>query len=332
MNDSAWSQTDFAPSATWENLRLRSRLLRRLRHFFHERGFWEVETPLLSADTVIDRHLDPLRVTFFDDPKRPECGRTMWLQTSPEFAMKRLMAAGADAIYQVTRAFRAGERGGLHNPEFTIVEWYRRGDGAQEAMSLLSDLADAMLPYGCADLYSYRDAFLDHVGLDPHTAAVDELRQAAQRHAVVVPADMPESDRDAWLEFLVGELVEPHLGKQRPTILYDYPASQAALARIRDDDPPVAERFELYVRGIELANGYHELIDPETLRRRAQAINAQRSADGKYVLPEQNRLLDAMESGLPPCAGVALGLDRLVMLAAGAETIDQVIAFPIDRA
>jgi lysyl-tRNA synthetase class 2 len=325
-------RSDFAPTASWPNFRLRAALLRRLRQFFDGRGFLEVETPLLSHDTVVDRHLDPLPVSVFDDPRRPAAGRTMWLQTSPEFGMKRLLAAGAEAIYQVTRSFRAGERGRLHNLEFTLVEWYRIGDDMQAGMDLLSELAAELLGRGPAETISYRQAFFEHAGLDPLKSDTAALAAAADRHGVSLPSGISPADRDAWLDLLLVERVEPQLGRTRPVILYDYPASQAALARVRAEEPPVAERFELYFRGIELANGYHELTDPTTLRDRAALANRQREADGKYTLPEQNRLLDAMHHGLPPCTGVALGFDRLVMLASGAENLADVMAFPADRA
>jgi elongation factor P--(R)-beta-lysine ligase len=323
---------DFRPRASWKNLKLRAELLRRVRQFFDRRGFLEVETPLLSADTVVDRHLDPLPVLLFDDPRRPAEGRTLWLQTSPEFGMKRLLAAGATAIYQVTRAFRGGERGRLHNPEFTIVEWYRCGDGLDAGMTLLSDLAEETLGRGPAERLTYRQAFLRYGGIDPFAAPLAAFARLADQRRLAVPASLHAEERDGWLELLLVECVEPHLGQTRPTLLYDYPASQAALARVRDGDPPVAERFELYVGGIELANGYHELLDPAVLRRRNREVNRQRQADGKYRLPEESRLLAAMDRGLPPCTGVALGFDRLVMTAAGAEEISAVTTFTIERA
>jgi lysyl-tRNA synthetase class 2 len=326
------SDDDFAPTASWANLQLRAELMRRLRDFFDRRGFLEVETPLLSHDTVVDRHLDPLPVKIFDDPRAPHVGRTMWLQTSPEFAMKRLMATGADAIYQATRSFRAGERGRLHNVEFTIVEWYRRGDSMQAGIELLSELADHLLGLGPAEPISYREAFVQHVGIDPLTAEVLALARAARDGGLSLPDGIPETDRDAWLDLLLVGCVEPHLGCGPPTILYDYPATQAALAVVRNENPPVAERFELYVRGMELANGYHELTDPEVLRNRIATNNRQRGSDGKYQLPESNRLITALEHGLPACTGVALGFDRLVMVAAGAESLAEVMAFPEERA
>jgi lysyl-tRNA synthetase class 2 len=327
--------SQFAPAATWERLRLRAALLRRLRRFFDSRGFLEVETPLLSAEAAIDRHIDPLSVTCFDDPRSPREGRLMFLQPSPELGMKRLLAAGGQAIYQTTRAFRGGECGAVHNPEFTIVEWYRAGDTYDGAMGLLAELAQELLGADCVEKQSYRDAFLRHVGADPHRAGVEELsRVAAERGLAPLAASTAcaEDQRDVRLDQLFAECIQPRLGQDKPTMLYDYPASQAAQARVRDDDPPVAERFELYVRGIELANGYHELLDAGELLCRWRLGAAQRAADGKFAVPGSDRLIAAMEHGLPPSAGVALGFDRLVMVAAGADGIADVMTFPIDRA
>jgi len=302
-----------------------------VRRFFENRGFLEVETPLLSAETVIDRHLDPIPVTLFSDPRQMHDGQRMWLQTSPEFAMKRLLAAGYPSMYQITRAFRGGETGRLHNPEFTMVEWYGVGDDMQQGMSLLSDLGEELLERGAAERLSYREAFQQWVGIDPHRTDGPQLVEIANRWGIAAPDSMTPDDRDGWLDLLLVERIEPQLGLRRPAILYDYPASQAALARVRPEDPPVAERFELYFRGVELANGYHELSDAEELRRRNRRINELRRADGKEALPEAGRLLAAMQSGLPCCTGVALGFDRLVMLACEAQEIAEVIAFPVDR-
>lgn len=323
---------DFRPTASWENLQLRARLLERLRDFFARRGFLEVETPILSADTVVDRHLDPFSVALADGSAGSEAGRRLWLQTSPEFCMKRLLAAGGRAIYQVTRAFRQAEQGPLHNPEFTIVEWYRAGDGLAEGIQLLGELCEALLGRGPAEQVTYREAFERHLGLDPHVADIEAIVSAAGAPGVAVPASLRADDRDGWLDLLLVECIQPHLGTHRPVILYDYPPGQAALARIRPEKPPVAERFELYVSGIELANGYHELLDPAALADRNARNNALRKSDGKQALPEESRLLAAMQAGLPSAVGVALGFDRVVMLAAGAKRLDEVIAFPFDRA
>ncbi|HJT33474.1 MAG TPA: EF-P lysine aminoacylase EpmA [Pirellulales bacterium] len=320
---------DFRPMAGWPMLRLRDELLRRVREFFHGRGFIEVETPLLSADVVVDLHLDPFTVEV---PRGSGGPRRMWLQTSPEFAMKRLMAAGGDAIFQITHAFRQGEQGRLHNPEFTLVEWYRRGDGMAEGMQLLSDLCEELLARGPAETITYQQAFERYAGVDPHHSPVAAFAEVARRRGLVVPESLTADDRDGWLDLLLVELVEPHLGRDRPAILYEYPPSQAALAQVRPGPPAVAERFELYVDGIELANGYHELLEAAVLAERNRANNLARTAAGKPALPEDSRLLAAMRAGLPDCTGVALGFDRLVMLAGGTATISDVLTFPFDRA
>jgi len=330
MNHGA-GQQDFQPTANWKNLRLRAELLARTRAFFHERAFLEVETPLLSADVVVDRHIDPLGVILPHDPRTPAEGRVLWLQTSPEFSMKRLMAAGGEAIYQITRAFRGGESGRLHNPEFTIVEWYRRGDSMEDGMQLTSDLCESLLNLGPAQRVSYAEAFAMHAEIDPHRAMPAQLAEVARERRISFSDTLAAGDRDTLLNLLLAELVQPHLGQQRPTLLYHYPGSQAALARVQGD-PPVAERFELFVRGVELANGYHELLDPEVLRQRNRQANDDRAGEGKPRLPAESRLLAAMDVGLPACSGTALGFDRLVMLAAGADSLAEVLAFPIDRA
>jgi lysyl-tRNA synthetase class 2 len=324
----------FAPRATLNTLRLRAELLRRVRRFFDDRGFLEVETPILSADIVVDRHLDPLAIWLAPDARRPAAGQPLWLQTSPEFHMKRLLAAGAGPIYQIARVFRGGEQGPLHNPEFTMLEWYQPHVDYQSGMELLSLLASELLGRGPAERISYRQAFARHVGLDPHRCDAAELVAAATKANIVAPASLARDDRDGWLDLLLVERIEPHLGKKHPAILYDYPASQAALAQTRTepDGAIVAERFELYADGIELANGYHELLDADVLRQRMRLQNALRRRDGKSDLPVENRLLAAMEAGLPPSVGVALGIDRLVMLAAGLKSVAEAMAFPMDEA
>ena len=327
---------DFRPTATWENLRLRAALLGRVRTFFAQRDFLEVETPLLSAEIVVDQNLEAFRTTYAGDPRRPDVGQTLWLQTSPEAAMKRLLAAGQEqgvnAIYQITRSFRNGERGQRHNPEFTMVEWYRVGDDMHAGMALLDELCQTLLHLGPAKRTTYREAFQRLLGLDPHAATLAELSAAVAARNLPVPPDFEQADRDAWLNLLLVECIEPHLGFDTPELLCDYPASQAALALLRNENPPVAERFELYVRGIELANGFHELTDANVLRERERIENAVRRADGRPELPGAGRLIAVMEHGLPASTGVALGFDRVVMLAAGAKSIDEVIAFPLERA
>jgi len=322
----------FLPTAGWERLQQRAKLLRELRRFFEDAGYLEVETPILSADSVVDRHLDPFATVYAPDPRRPAAGQVLYLQTSPELGMKRLQAAGGQALYQVTRAFRNGEFGPRHNPEFTLVEWYRVGDTMRDQFTVLSALCERLLQRPKAEPLTYRAAFEQFVGLDPFRATVAELQATAKVRGLQTPGDPATLDRDGWLDLLLVECIEPQLGRGRPTILHDYPPSQAALAVIRPDDPPVAERFELYVDGVELANGYHELLDAAELHQRAQEQNRLRADDGKPTLPTESRLIEAMRAGIPPCAGVALGFDRLAMLAVGATSLAEVLAFPFDRA
>lgn len=328
---------DWRPAADWPTLRRRAELYAHVRRFFDVRGCVEVDTPLLSADTVVDRHLDPVECTLSDDPCEPHRGRRLFLQTSPEFAMKRLLAAaGPDAprgIYQIAHAVRAGERGPRHNPEFALLEWYRLGDDYAAGQDLLAELAGELfgLP---VERIRYREALQRWAGVDPLTDDGAALNAAVERLGIAAPVSLAASDRDGWLDLLLTEAVEPQLGAERPLIVFDYPPSQAALARVRQTagEPAVAERFELYFRGLELANGYHELLDAEQLLARAQANNVARSADGKPALPVESRLLAAMRSGLPVCTGVALGLDRVLMLLVSAADLRDVLAFPIDRA
>ena len=243
-----------------------------------------------------------------------------------------MAAGGIDAVYEISRVFRQDEQGPLHNPEFTMVEWYRLGDSMAEGMQLTSDLAEALLGCDPADKLSYREAFERHAGVDPFAAIQRPWLRPSPGAGIEPPASLSPADHDGWLDLLLVECVQPHLARERPALLYDFPASQAALSRIRPGNPPVAERFELYVAGVELANGYNELLDPEELLRRGCETNRLRQAEGKPPLPEESRLLSAMQSGLPPAVGAALGFDRLAMFAAGVKTVAEVIAFPFDRA
>ena len=324
------------PSATLDNLRLRARLLADVRHFFAEREVLEVDTPLLYPATVTDPHLHSF-TTRYTGPGAP-AGRTLYLQTSPEFAMKRLLAAGSGPIYQLGKAFRDGEAGRRHNPEFTLLEWYRPGftlaDLMAEVDALVRQVAGRVsLPLGDTQTLSYADAFMRYVGINPHTASNSDLCQCAIQHGITPPPGLTGEMRDGWLDLLLTHLIEPQLGRMgdaaAPLFLFDYPPSQAALARIRPGNPVVAERFELYIQGMELANGYHELGDAAEQRHRFEADNAKRQAAGLPVSPLDECLLAALEAGLPACCGVALGIDRLAMLMAGVSTIDDVTAFPL---
>jgi lysyl-tRNA synthetase class 2 len=316
------STNDFAPSASLEVLEQRSALLRRLREFFYERGFIEVETPLLASDVIPELHIEPIET---------QCGS--FLQASPELHMKRVLAAGAKAIFQVTRSFRAGERGRLHNPEFTIVEWYRVGDDLQAGMNLLDELVQSLMVVPPAQRSTYAEIFQRAAAICPHTATSAQLAAAVESAGFALPTGMHQADSDEWLNFLLATLVEPELGRKRPEIVYHYPASQASLAKVvaSSSGYDVAERFELYYRGIELANGFHELTDASELRRRFESVNAARLASSSRALPLPEQLLAALNHGLPDCTGCALGFDRLAMLSTGAASIDDVMTFPSTR-
>ncbi len=320
--------SDWRPSAPLDNLKKRARILQQIRAFFAERGVLEVETPSLSAAALTDPAIDSL-ATRYIGPGHAS-GLNLYLHTSPEFPMKRLLAAGSGPIYQITRVFRQGEAGRRHNPEFTLLEWYRPGFDHHQLMDEVAALVAPVLGLeATAQRLSYRDAFLQFVSLDPFAASIAELRQAVERLGIG-EFDAGE-DRDIWLDLILSHRVEPNLGQQGLCFLTDYPASQAALARLNPDNPAVAERFELYYRGVELANGFHELGDSAEQRKRFESEQAERAAQGREHYPMDEKLLAALEVGLPDCAGVALGVDRLVMLAVGAESLEEVMAFTVDR-
>lgn len=321
-------QQPWRPSAPLANLKQRARILQRIRAFFAEREVLEVETPTLSAAALTDPAIDSL-VTRYTGPSHAD-GLNLYLHTSPEFPMKRLLAADSGPIYQIAKVFRQGEAGRRHNPEFTLLEWYRPDFDHHALMDEVEQLVAPILGLsGKAERLSYRNAFKRHAGLDPLAASISELREAAQQLGTG-GFDAGE-DRDLWLDLILSHHVEPHLGKVGLCFLTDYPASQAALARLNPDNPAVAERFELYYKGVELANGFHELGDSAEQRRRFEAELAERAEQEREQYPMDERLLAALESGFPDCAGVALGVDRLVMLALGASSLDEVIAFTLDR-
>ncbi len=322
---------DFLPTATIEMLRQRAEVVRSIRSFFDQRNFFEVETPTISHDIVVDRYLHPIGVTKSDLTGRAgDSDQRLWLQTSPEFGMKRLVAAGAVAIYQICKAYRRDEIGRIHNPEFTMLEWYRAGDDLVTGMDLLAELVETILDTPKTERLSYREAFKKFADIDPFESSIESLQNTVRTASVTV--ELEGESRDDYLNVILSEIVEPNLGVGAPTIIYDWPASQAALAMVRDDEHSVAERFEIYVNGVELANGYHELLEARELSRRNSINNQMRVKDGNQLLPEGSRLLDAMRKGIPQCAGVALGVDRLVMLALGAKSVSEVMAFTIDNA
>lgn len=322
---------DWRPTASLATLRARAGALGQLRAFFAARGVMELETPLLVGHPVSDPQLENVRCTLALRP-----GETWWLHTSPEYHMKRALAAGAPDVYQVCRAFRDGEAGPRHLPEFTIVEWYRRDarydDFIGEVLALVGTVAHHLgRTLAPAQRLSYRELFLRHAGVDPLECDVAALRSAA--HARVpggIDAALAHglgTARAAWLDLLLVSAVEPALAGMGLVVVDRYPADQAALARVDPGDPRVAERFEVYLDGLELANGFHELADPAEQRRRFAADRALRAERGLPDTPPDEHLLAALEAGLPDCCGVALGFDRLLMAALGIGSIDGVVSF-----
>jgi len=314
-------------------LRLRARLLQQTRAFFAVRNILEVDTPALSSAAVSDPNIHSFS-TVYHGPG-PRYGQTLYLHTSPEFPMKRLLAAGSGSIYQIAKVFRDGEAGHRHNPEFCLLEWYRVDFDHHQLMAevaeLLSELFAAYLPLQAPQYLSYGAAFRQFLQLDPHRASVAELSACALQQGLDAPATMSQSSPDPWLDLLLSHCIEPRLPSDRLVFLYDYPVAQAALAKIRADQTPVAERFEVYLNGLELANGFHELNDASQQRRRFIHDNQQREQHGLASMPVDEKLLAVLDK-MPDCAGVAIGLDRVLMLAAGVGSIEQVIPIPFAQA
>ncbi len=317
------------PSAGLDALRTRAQLLAILREFFASRDVLEVETPLLCSGTVTDPSLTPITSGM------------RWLQTSPEYLMKRLLAAGSGPIYQVCKAFRAAEAGSRHNPEFTLLEWYRPGFDLTAIMAETTELVELVLGQQSVKTIGYRQLFIDHLDIDPFTASDAALARCAREH---VEYSAEQEPRDTWLDLLMSHVIEPSL--RGITLVHSYPASQAALARVvsvldteaEKTGRPNAEteiacglRFELYVNDVELANGYQELSEASEQRQRFQRDNAILEARGDKARPVDERLLAALAAGLPDCSGVALGLDRLLMLKLGARNLADVLSFDWSR-
>ncbi|MCM8612236.1 EF-P lysine aminoacylase EpmA [Accumulibacter sp.] len=313
------ARTAWQASAPLANLRRRGEIVARIRAYFAAQGLLEVDTPQLCPATVTDPHLESIEVAGYG-----------YLQTSPEYAMKRLLASGSGSIWQIAHVFRGNEIGRRHNPEFSMLEWYRVGFTPEQLMAEVASVARLALGEVRCASHRYRDLFHRHLGLDPLRCSTAALRQAAREHGELA---FDDADRDTWLELLMSQAIEPHLGRDELCFVIDYPPSQAALARLRNDidGQPVASRFELYFRGIELANGYHELLDAGEQRARFAADLQRRSELGLPAVPIDEDFLAAIGSGLPECSGVALGLDRLLMLALGADSLQEVMAFPFGR-
>ena len=324
-------ENDWRPSISAENLKSRAQLLADVRLFFAQKGVLEVETPVLSSAAPTAPYLDSFKTNYIPIGTSPQ--QTYYLQTSPEFGMKRLLAADAGSIYQIAKVFRNGELGRLHSPEFTMLEWYRPELTFTQLMDEVSALVAVVAGFPEAIRLSYTRTFEQYLAIDIFNCSDQQLRLVGLENIPSLMRDI-YLDRDGWLELLMSEVLEPKLaGFERPVMVYDFPASQAQLAKIHTDEQghEVAARFELYAGGLELANGYDELLDAGELRRRFEHDNQQRLVLGKAPMPLDEHLLAAMTSGLPQCVGVALGLDRLLMLVLKQRDIQQVQSFPFNQ-
>lgn len=328
------AEARWRPKAKREALEGRAQLLADIRHFFAQRGVLEVETPILATAAATAPHLQSL-ATCYQGPQAPK-GQRLFLQTSPEHAMKRLLAAGSGPIYQIARVFRNGESGRRHNPEFTMLEWYRPGFDHLALMEEVDMFLGLLLGTPKGERLSYREVFQHYLEIDVFTVSTRVLKRLAEGYGFQgEETNGRRSSRQFYQDFLMAAAIEAQLGQERPCFVYDYPASEAQLARIRPASEacpvPLAERFEVYLHGMELANGYHELSDAAEQRQRFKTDLAQRKEQGLEEVPLDEFLLAALAQGLPNCAGVALGVDRLLMLLLGSSGIEEVLAFPLDR-
>jgi lysyl-tRNA synthetase class 2 len=318
---------------TWQNAQKRAKILQQIRQFFAERNVCEVETPALSQGTVTDVYLDAITCKYDFLADSPAGHSTkLFLQTSPEFHMKRLLASGYGCIYQIAKAFRHEESGRNHNPEFTMLEWYRIGFDQFELMYEVAELLQTVLAGDKALFTSYQNIFIETVSIDPLAATFDELVEVLNKYDKAADWLIDMNDADLLLQFIFTDSIEPTIGLNEPQFIYDFPIAQASLAKTSTDDPRVAQRFECYFKGIELVNGFNELTDAKEQVSRFEEDNVKRKEQGLVVKPIDSNFIAALRNGLPECSGVALGIDRLVMLALDIKDISEVQSFSIERA
>jgi lysyl-tRNA synthetase class 2 len=331
-HQSETAASDWRPSCAPDFIPLRARLLRQIREFFWAREVLEVETPLLSQAIGTDPQLAFFSTEFDFHPSR----QTLYLQTSPEFAMKRLLAAGSGSIYQICKAFRNGEAGRFHNPEFTMLEWYRIGfrlaDLMDECEALIGDLFAGHRALEPAQRFSYCSLFADYIGLNAAEFSHADYCAYAQACGLSEAITICGDDHATWLDFLFSHQIQPHLGINRLSMVYGYPACQSSLARLNELNPKITERVELFIDGVELGNGFFELADAEEQSRRFDREIAVRKQQNLSSVIKDERLIAALKAGLPECSGIAIGLDRVLMVLFGKPSIQDVLGFPITRA
>ena len=318
---------------SWKNAQKRAKILQQIRQFFADRDVIEVETPALSQGTVTDVHLEALtcRYNFLTDSS-VEKSKPLYLQTSPEFHMKRLLASGYSCIFQIAKSFRHEEFGKHHNPEFTLLEWYRIDFDHFDLIDEVGELLKGILHCAEPTIKTYQDIFIEHVSFDPLIASRDDLLTLINSHNKLSDWLVKEQDNDILLQFIFSEIIEPTIGNNAPCFIYNFPKSQASLAKLCPNDNRVAQRFECYYQGIELANGFNELTDYKNQLERFQQDNDKRKKLNLAKKPIDDKFISALSYGLPQCSGVALGVDRLIMLALKVDHIKQVISFPIEYA
>ncbi|WP_245673365.1 EF-P lysine aminoacylase EpmA [Endozoicomonas ascidiicola] len=322
------------PSASMMALRERAHLLRKIRAYFDGQGVMEVETPILSSSATVDVYIDSFASEF--TPIGHDQNQLCYLRTSPEFAMKRLLASGSGDIYSLGRVFRNGEAGGRHNPEFTMLEWYRVGMTDQTLMDDMSSLLSSICNYKEVRRVGYGELFENALGINPYLASDEELGSMVGER---IDAKLQGLERNDCLDLLFSKFIEPELGGisedgLEGCFVYDYPVTMSALAResLNKKGQPVSSRFELFINGVELANGYHELTDGDEQEKRFEDERIKRQQRGYDLYPYDQHMVDALKHGMPDCAGVALGIDRLLMLLLGANNIADVLAFDFQRA
>ncbi|GGF84863.1 elongation factor P--(R)-beta-lysine ligase [Alteromonas lipolytica] len=323
------TQTDWQPTASLQALRQRAQLYNEIRQFFAARDVLEVDTPSLSHSTVTDVFIEGFSTTFEHGDRGHN--ETLYLQTSPEFALKRLLACYQTSVFQMSKAFRHEGFGRWHNPEFTMLEWYRVGLDHHGLMDEISELLAVVLEVEKTERMTYQQAFIQYLDIDPLADTTQRIAEVFNQCEINLSDEYP-IDHDGMLQLLFSYQIEPKIGQHWPCFIYDYPASQSSLAKLNANDPRVADRFELYYKGAELANGFNELQNADEQRKRFEHDNRLRRTFRFTEKPVDERFLAALQAGLPACAGVAMGIDRILMLRHGYTHIEQVIAFPVERA